>query len=104
MSKFAATLVLAVTLASCAGGRSNEPLNPDVARMQDQGYDKRYIEGYDDGCHSGRAAAGNLNEHITKDTDQYEDRDQYRQGWEDGYRICEGREKAFYRRVQASDD
>lgn len=81
-----------------------EAVPSDTARLQQEGYDPSYITAYDDGCHSGRASAGNMFEHLTKDVKLYSQSSEYEQGWEDGFRVCEGRELAFQRRVAANMD
>lgn len=96
MKHFGLTAIASIVLVGCAAGTS------EVQRMQAEGYDPMYITAYDDGCHSGRASAGAMLEHITKQIDQYDSASKYRQGWDDGFRVCEGRERAFQHRIENS--
>ncbi len=48
-----------------------------------------YAEGFHDGCHSGREAAGDWSDGFAKDLNRFGvDRD-YTRGWSDGFRQCE---------------
>lgn len=48
-----------------------------------------YAEGFHDGCHSGREAAGSWSDGFAKDLNRFGvDRD-YTRGWSDGFRQCE---------------
>ncbi|MEM8769078.1 MAG: hypothetical protein AAGE43_16645, partial [Pseudomonadota bacterium] len=48
-----------------------------------------YAEGFHDGCHSGREAAGSASDGFLKDLNRFGvDRD-YTRGWSDGFRQCE---------------
>ena len=74
---FAALAVLA--LAACTS--TEETL---IAR----GFDPAYAAGYDDGCASGKDAAGGLFAEPAKDTGRYGADDQYTQGWDEGFAKC----------------
>ena len=44
--------------------------------------------GYMPGCKSGWHAAGDIGFQFTKDFDRYQSDALYKQGWDDGFRIC----------------
>lgn len=51
-----------------------------------------FQEGYSAGCQSGLFAAGSTSFHFTKDL-QKMNQAQYKQGWEDGYKVCQSRQQ-----------
>ena len=53
--------------------------------MTNQGYDVRYIDGFEHGTISGKNAEGSIYHRFTKNTDRYQSDNQYQQGWDDGY-------------------
>ena len=55
--------------------------------MERKGYSPAYSQGYEDGTASGKYASGGLGSQFKKDTVQFANNDQYRQGWTDGYDI-----------------
>jgi hypothetical protein len=75
-----AALVAALALAACASER--EAL---IAR----GFDPAYAEGYDDGCSSGKEAAGGMFGEARKDPSRYGADDQYTRGWDAGSEKCQ---------------
>ena len=68
--------------------------------MIKQGYPLAYAEGFDDGCHSGYKAGGNMFEHFKKDTRRFDHDRQYAQGWSDGFRQCESEQEAIQRQTR----
>lgn len=60
-----------------------------------RGYPPAYADGYQDGCASGRQAAGALGT-FTKNVPRYTSETFYSGGWDDGFRQCQT--------IQASDD
>ena len=74
-----AAVVAALALAACASER--EAL---IAR----GFDPAYADGYDDGCASGKEAAGGLFGEARKDPSRYGVDDQYTRGWDAGSEKC----------------
>jgi len=48
-----------------------------------------YADGFDDGCHSGKKAGGNLFQQFQKDSGLFISDAGYAQGWSDGFRQCE---------------
>jgi hypothetical protein len=55
----------------------------------ERGYPPAYAEGYEQGCASGKAAAGGLFAQAQKDESRYQASDsQYAQGWDAGYAKC----------------
>lgn len=88
---FTATLLLGVS--GCA---------TEAERMAQQGYPPAYTLGYDDGCHSGKMAGGNMFEHMKKDVRRYGADSQYKQGWDDGYESCEKQQEASDRAMERS--
>jgi hypothetical protein len=53
-----------------------------------RGIDPAYAAGYDDGCASGKAAAGGLFAESAKDQGRYGGDDQHTQGWDEGFAKC----------------
>ena len=70
--------------------------------MIKQGYPLAYADGFDDGCHSGRKAGGNIFENFRKDVRRFEADSQYRQAWGDGFRQCESEQEAIQRNMRIS--
>ncbi len=57
-------------------------------RLLAQGYPAPYASGFDDGCGSGRQAAGALGE-FRKNVPVYLEDRKYATGWDDGFRQCQ---------------
>lgn len=70
--------------------------------MVKEGYPVSYADGFDDGCHSGKKAGGNMFEQFKKDTRRFEYDSQYGQGWSDGFRQCETEEESMQRQIRMS--
>lgn len=67
----------------CAGCQStHEDL---IAR----GYPPAFADGFDDGCISGRQAAGAITGEFRKNVPRYLKDSQYAEGWGDGFRQCQ---------------
>lgn len=54
-----------------------------------QGYPPAFADGFDDGCASGRQAAGAINGEFRKNVPRYLKDPQYAEGWSDGFRQCQ---------------
>ncbi len=67
-----------------------------------QGYPEAYAQGFDDGCHSGKKAGGNMFEGLKKDVQRFENDSKYAQGWQDGFNQCEKQQEALDRQMQMS--
>jgi hypothetical protein len=74
-----AALIATLVLAACGSVKD---------AMLERGLPPAYAEGYDDGCSSGKEAAGGLFAETRKDSDRYGTDDQYTQGWSDGFEKC----------------
>ena len=57
-------------------------------QMINQGYPPAYADGFQDGCSSGRQAAGLMVGGFRKDVPRYLHERQYESGWDDGFRQC----------------
>lgn len=68
--------------------------------MLQQGHSLAYAEGFDDGCHSGRKAGGNMFESFKKDENRFAKHGKYAQGWSDGFRQCENEQEAMERQIR----
>lgn len=68
--------------------------------MIKQGYPLSYADGFDDGCHSGNQAGGNMFEQFKKDVKRFDADKQYAQGWSDGFRQCESQQEAIQRQTR----
>jgi hypothetical protein len=66
--------------------------------MIKEGYPLAYVDGFDDGCHSGRSAGGSNFDRFKKDINRFEKEAKYAQGWSDAFRQCETEEEANTRR------
>ncbi|KQW18657.1 hypothetical protein MRBLPD1_001951 [Pseudomonas brassicacearum] len=66
-----------------------------------RGYPPAFADGYDDGCSSGRQAAGVITGQFRKDVPRYLKDPRYAEGWSDGFRQCqamrESEERNAYR-------
>jgi hypothetical protein len=74
-----AALIATLALAACGSVKE---------AMIERGLPPAYAEGYDDGCASGKEAAGGLIAETRKDTTRYGTDGQYTQGWNDGFEKC----------------
>ena len=68
--------------------------------MVQEGHSLAYADGFDDGCHSGRKAGGNMFESFKKDEDRFARHGKYAQGWSDGFRQCENEQEAMDRQIR----
>ncbi len=53
-----------------------------------EGASPAYAQGYDDGCSSGKKAAGDMFAQFHKNVQEYQHNSDYRQGWNDGHEEC----------------
>jgi hypothetical protein len=54
-----------------------------------KGYPPAFADGFDDGCISGRQAAGAITGEFRKNVPRYLKDKQYAEGWTDGFRQCQ---------------
>lgn len=54
-----------------------------------EGYPPAFADGFQDGCGSGRQAAGSISGSFHKDVPRYLREPVYAQGWSDGFRQCQ---------------
>ncbi|KPG92747.1 MULTISPECIES: hypothetical protein [unclassified Pseudomonas] len=54
-----------------------------------KGYPPAFADGFDDGCVSGRQAAGSISGEFRKNVPRYLKDKQYADGWTDGFRQCQ---------------
>ncbi|WP_260962886.1 hypothetical protein [Pseudomonas citri] len=89
-----AVLVLAALMVLGGCETTHEDL---IAR----GYPPAFADGFDDGCSSGRQAAGVITGQFRKDVPRYLKDPRYAEGWSDGFRQCqamrESEERDAYR-------
>ncbi|MGJ7513444.1 hypothetical protein ACSFE6_03760 [Pseudomonas baetica] len=66
-----------------------------------KGYPPEFADGFDDGCSSGRQAAGAISGEFRKNVPRYLKDQNYAEGWNDGFRQCqairESQEREDYR-------
>ena len=86
-----ATASLLLLLSGCATQKET---------MLKEGYPLSYVEGFEDGCHSGNKAGGNLFEEFKKDVTRFSRESEYAQGWSDGFRQCESQQEATQRKIR----
>ncbi len=84
MLRFGLLVITFVFLSACS---------TEKERMLKKGYPKQYADGYQDGCSTGRAAAGGLGS-MDKKIRMYDANKDYRRGWDDGRNLCHEREKS----------
>ncbi|KAF1053135.1 MAG: hypothetical protein GAK43_01558 [Stenotrophomonas maltophilia] len=72
-----------------------------------QGYPAPYADGFDDGCGSGRQAAGAITVEFRKNALRFQKEALYAQGWGDGFQQCrlmaESREREQYEEQRGND-
>lgn len=85
---------------ACAGCDLPEPSETMISAQAN--VSPSYREGFDDGCHSGRQAAGSLFDQFRKDQRRFNSDRDYAQAWSDGFRQCESQEEALNRRVRSA--
>ena len=56
--------------------------------LRHHGYSEQYVAGYEDGCSSGRRAAGSWLDPERQDMQLYSKHDDYRTGWDYGFHAC----------------
>ena len=66
------------------------------------GYPTSYADGFDDGCHSGKQAAGSFFDRFKKDVNRFSSDSKYAQGWSDAFRQCESKQEAASRQARMS--
>ncbi|UVM04374.1 hypothetical protein [Pseudomonas laurylsulfatiphila] len=54
-----------------------------------KGYPPAFADGFDDGCSSGRQAAGAISGEFRKNVPRYLKDPLYAEGWSDGFRQCQ---------------
>ena len=72
--------------------------------MVQEGHSLAYADGFDDGCHSGKKAGGNMFESFKKDENRFSRHSKYAQGWSDGFRECENEQEALDRQIRMSQE
>ncbi len=88
--------ILACTLAAsfltaCATPTPAEVLAREMVGVTNSKQPPLFVEGYQDGCQSGLSAGGNNAFQYVKNL-QKTSNTQYKQGWEDGFRVCQSRQ------------
>ncbi|MFJ4376427.1 hypothetical protein ACIP1T_27905 [Pseudomonas japonica] len=73
-------VVAVLLLAGCQSTRQ---------QLIEKGYPPAYADGFQDGCGSGRQAAGVMAGEFRKDVPRYLHNRQYETGWDDGFRQCQ---------------
>jgi hypothetical protein len=91
---FVAALVLCLTILTGCADQKETTLK--------QGYPIAYVDGFDDGCHSGNKAGGSLFDQFKKDVNRFSSEKQYAQGWSDGFRQCETEQETLQRQIRMS--
>ena len=80
MWRYAVMLCAVVWLAGCQSTHQD---------LLAKGYPPAFADGFDDGCSSGRQAAGVITGAFRKDVPRYLKDQQYAEGWVDGFRQCQ---------------
>ncbi|AXO89898.1 hypothetical protein DZC75_18495 [Pseudomonas parafulva] len=79
MSRYGFALCFTLLLVGCQSTHE---------QMLHQGYPPAYADGFQDGCGSGRQAAGLMVGDFRKNVPRYLHERQYETGWDDGFRQC----------------
>ena len=87
-------LLSLLALAGCSGLELQRDL------MLKEGHPTPYVDGYIDGCPSGKAAGGNMYHRFTKNVMRFEVDSLYRQGWTDGFEVCRSEYLAWRRSMK----
>jgi hypothetical protein len=77
---------LAIMVTGCVSMRDS---------MIKDGYPPAYADGFVDGTHSGKQAAGDMFSKFKKDVRRFESDSDYAKGWKDGFRQGEAHQKAL---------
>lgn len=78
-------------IAGCAGGMTHQA--EEIART---GQPVAYVQGYDDGCRTGKLLAGSsLTGEFRKNTSRYGVERLYTVGWDDGKERCKADVESF---------
>lgn len=80
-----ALLGLIVVLAGCQSTHE---------QLMAEGYPPAFADGYQDGCGSGRQAAGSIGGQYRKDVPRFTRDSLYAQGWGDGFRQCQAMQES----------
>jgi len=80
-----------VTISGCAS---------EADLLREQGQPITYVDGFDDGCHSGKKAGGSMFDQFRKDVRRFEIDREYASGWSDGFRQCETEEESIQRQTR----
>lgn len=81
--------ITACLLSACASPPPEAQLAREMAGVS--GQSPTFINGYHDGCQSGLSAGGNNAFAYSKDLSQI-NKNEYKIGWEDGFRVCQSRQ------------
>ncbi len=65
--------------------------------LRQQGQPAAYVDGFDDGCHSGKKAGGSYFDQFEKDVRRFGSDQLYSSGWTDGFRQCETEQESMMR-------
>jgi len=84
---------VAILAAGCVSMRDN---------MIKQGYPPAYVDGFVDGTHSGKQAAGDMFSQFKKDVKRFDSDSNYAKGWSDGFRQGEAHQKALQQQNTAA--
>ena len=90
-----------VTLALLAAGAALAACQSQMEGMIAEGHDPAYAAGYQDGCSSGRKAAGGVLVEDKKDASRYGSDSQYKEGWDAGAAKCQAEEQRMIREARA---
>ncbi len=91
---------LSIAAAMVVAGCDIEPSETMIAPTSN--VSASYRSGFDDGCHSGRQAAGSLFDQFRKDQVRFNSDRDYAQGWSDAFRQCETQEEQQQRAIRSA--
>ncbi|MBU0655147.1 MAG: hypothetical protein KJ914_08430 [Gammaproteobacteria bacterium] len=82
---------VAALLAACSTLTPEEQMAREMSGVSNSSLPPMFVSGYHDGCQSGLSAGGNNAFRFVKDMTKASNA-QYKQGWEDGFRVCQSRQ------------
>ena len=80
---FTCCVLLAVVVAGCT-----DSVTSSEAALRSHGYSEVYVNGYHDGCQSGKAAGGDLFSDRVRNETAYGGAGDYKPGWDYGFVTC----------------
>ena len=82
------TIVSLILLSGCSSSRHQQ--------LAELGFERAYLDGYQDGCYSRSIAATTYQEGFRRDPERSITVTKYRRGWQDGFEPCYAEDRDQY--------